>query len=72
MQIKTHGPSKLKTQLKEVCGNHEFAIKAGDEIGWEDELNMSDLDSLSKIYRSVYIYIRETDEVREYVRVVIR
>ena len=72
MQIKTHGPSKLKTLLKEVCGNHEFAIKAGDEIGWEDELNMSDLDSLSRIYHNVYIYIRETDEVREYVRVIIR
>jgi hypothetical protein len=67
MEIKLY-ESKIKKQLKEIAGVHEYAVQTADgEFGWDDSLDLGLIRQMAELGGGyVYVYSTFSDELKRY------
>lgn len=67
MEIKLH-ESQLKNKLKEIAGEHAYAVQAADgEAGWDDNLDLGLVRQMAELGGGyVYVYSTFSDELKRY------
>lgn len=67
MEIKLY-ELELKNKLKEIAGNHAYAVQTADgETGWDDYLDLGLVKQMAELGGGyVYVYSTLSDELKRY------